>query len=308
MRAWIGLALAALGLTGCHTHHSLRQNTLSTTATLADLNCQQVLDNVARFVALPDALPSLAVVNNGSVLVTDQSALGGAGTYAPTLSHLQQIGGFPVLSLFLAPTVTHNVVETWSVAPVTDADRLRRIRCAFQLLVQGSVEDGPCSDCQQRLEKFFGDEKGPLDCMLPTGWFRVGCEEHVPPDACYVSSYCGTSVWVTPDGIDGLARFTLAIIDLATTDPVPPTKSIVRNYDAEGNLQSTEVTTRETDRESREGPLKIRPSDRQTSAGSAFDQVDDLPSSIRTPRDTAMASKHGRRRVGLSAGPRLNLK
>ena len=77
MRAWIVLAVTALGLTGCHTHHSLRQNTLSTTATLADLNCQQILDNVARFVAHPDALPSLAVVNNGSVLVTDQSSLGG---------------------------------------------------------------------------------------------------------------------------------------------------------------------------------------------------------------------------------------
>jgi len=66
------------GGTCCHTHHALRQNTLSTTATLGDLNCQQVLDNVARFVAQPDALPSLAVVNNGSVLVTDQSSLAGA--------------------------------------------------------------------------------------------------------------------------------------------------------------------------------------------------------------------------------------
>jgi len=158
MRAWIVLAFAATGLTGCATHHSLRQNTLSTTATIADLNCQQVLDNVARFVAHPDALPSLAVVNNGSVLVTDQSAVGGAATYSPTLTHLQQIGGFPILSLFFAPTVTHNVVETWSVAPVTDAERLRRIRCAFQFLVLGGIEDGPCNDCQQQLGKFFGGE------------------------------------------------------------------------------------------------------------------------------------------------------
>jgi len=309
MRAWIGLALAVTGLTGCATHHSLRQNTLSTTATIADLNCQQVLDNVARFVAHPDALPSLAVVNNGSVLVTDQSAVGGAATYSPTLTHLQQIGGFPILSLFFAPTVTHNVVETWSVAPVTDAERLRRIRCAFQFLVLGGIEDGPCNDCQQQLEKFFGGEKEPLECVLPTGWFQVGCEKQAPPDACYVSSHCGTSVWVTRDGLDGLSRFTLAIIDLATTDLATPTKSVVRNYDAEGNLQSTEVTTRETDRESREGPQKIRPGDRQqASTASALDQTDVEPTGIRTPRDTAMASKHGRRRVGLSAGPALHLK
>src|SRR5262245_21847160 len=59
MRPWIVLVISALGLSGCHTHQSLRQNTLFTMATLADLNCQQVLDNVARFVAHPDALPSL---------------------------------------------------------------------------------------------------------------------------------------------------------------------------------------------------------------------------------------------------------
>jgi len=145
--------------------------------------------------------------------------------------------------------------------------------------------------------------------MLPIGWFQVGCEEDVPPDACYVSSICGTWVWVTADGIDGLSQFTLAIIDMATTDLALPTKSIVRNYDAEGNLQSTEVTTQETDRESREGPRKVRPSDRQqASSESVLDQADISLGSPRTPRDTAMASKRGRRRVGLSASPLPNLK
>jgi hypothetical protein len=289
-----------------HTHQSLRQNTLFTTATLADLNCQQVLDNVARFVAHPDALPSLAVVNNGSVLVTDQSSFGGAATYAPTLSHLQQLGGFPILSLFFTPNVTHNLAETWSVVPVTDAEKLRRIRCAFQLLVRGGIESGPCDDCHDRLSKFFNDEKELLDCRLPSGWFQVGCEADVPHDACYVSTFCDTWVWVDEAGIDGLVQFTLSILDLATTDLQEPTKSVVRNYDAEGKLQSTEVTTREGDPESRTGPIKTRPLDKPQSGATGEGPMSQILSGGRTPRDTAMLSKRSRRRVGLSASPLAN--
>ncbi len=54
MRASVfSLALSLLTAGGCRTHLSLRDNTLATTETLTDLNYQQVLDNLARFVANP---------------------------------------------------------------------------------------------------------------------------------------------------------------------------------------------------------------------------------------------------------------
>jgi hypothetical protein len=64
MRAGMLLLLAlAVPALGCRTHLSLRDNTLLTTETLTDLNYQQVLDNLARFVANPGTMPSLAIVN-----------------------------------------------------------------------------------------------------------------------------------------------------------------------------------------------------------------------------------------------------
>ena len=66
MRAWlnilvVGLTLSTVG--GCRTHIVLRKNTIQTASTIADLNDQQVLDNVARFETAPSTLPSLAIIN-----------------------------------------------------------------------------------------------------------------------------------------------------------------------------------------------------------------------------------------------------
>jgi hypothetical protein len=49
MRRWLVLLALLPALGGCRTHLSLRDNTLRTTATLTDLNYQQVLDNLALF-------------------------------------------------------------------------------------------------------------------------------------------------------------------------------------------------------------------------------------------------------------------
>ena len=68
-------ALLLLGLlstlSGC-THIALRNNTGRTTNTLADLQFQQVLDNLARFHDNPDTIPSFAVATSGTVSINDQ--------------------------------------------------------------------------------------------------------------------------------------------------------------------------------------------------------------------------------------------
>ena len=62
-------ALLLLGvlstLSGC-THLALQNHTVRTTDTLADLQFQQVLDNVARFHDNPDTVPSFAVATAGT--------------------------------------------------------------------------------------------------------------------------------------------------------------------------------------------------------------------------------------------------
>ena len=301
MRACFALVLLSLGIAGCSTHHSLRKNTLCIAETLADINCQQVLDNVARFVVNVDSMPSLAVVNSGTVIVTDQSSVGGAGTYAPTLTPIQQLGGFPILSLFATPNVSHSLAETWSVTPVTEADKLRRIRCAFQLLVRGNIEGVECEDCQDRLNEFFSHDQGTEQCELPSGWFQMGSKCDVPKNACYVSNHCDTWVWVTSEGIDGLTRFTMSIMELATHSLDVHSKVVVRKFNGENVLQSTEVTTQEADVETQQKRRKIRTNDGFPNA--AAPQLQIAPAnqgSVRTPRGTTLSPKQARKRGDLS--------
>jgi hypothetical protein len=253
MRAWLLTLPALLALGGCQTHLSLRNNTVKATNTLTDLNYQQVLDNLAMFVANPSAMPSIAVFNSGTVTVADQRAISGNATYAPTITFGQQAGsGLPILSLLLNPSGSRNVTENWSLLPVTDVDNLRRIRCAFQLVVLDGRETTDCDKCADLLRRFYLGETDRMDCMLPTGWFRSGGKKDVPKDACYVGCYCDTRVWVLPDGLEGLTRFTMTVLDLATGKPHAPTRTVVRTYKADGTLDNTQVTTTEVDREALE--------------------------------------------------------
>src|SRR4051812_164462 len=99
MRIALVLVACVPFLSGCLTHLSLRQNTVCTTSTLTDLNYQQVLDNVARFVVNPSIMPYFAVVSAGTVTVQDQKSASASATYNPTLTFQQEGGGaLPILS------------------------------------------------------------------------------------------------------------------------------------------------------------------------------------------------------------------
>lgn len=264
MRAALLLLLTLPACAGCLTHQSLRKNTVSTTATLSDLYYQQILDNLARLSANPSTLPSFSVVNAGTVTVSDQRSVGVSPTYSPTLSVSQQGGGaLPILSLLFNPSVSRSVSENWSLAPVTDVDNLRRIRCAFQLLIlDGQTTD--CDDCRLLLTEFYLGESDRIECWIPRGWYYVGGKKDVPKHACW-TAHCGhVHVWVLPEDLEGLTRFTLTVLDLATGKPHAPTKSVVRNFKSDGSLDSIQETTTETDtkaleRMRKEKSLRERP-------------------------------------------------
>jgi hypothetical protein len=248
MRAWMPVLAALLTASGCQTHLALRDDTIHATGTLTDLNYQQVLNNVALFVANPSALPSVAVINAGTVTVADQKSVNASATYSPTLTFAQQGGGaLPILSLLGNPSAQRGVTENWSLAPVTDIDNLRRIRCALQLLVLDGGQTTDCESCIELLRRFYLGETDRMDCVIPRGWFHAGCKKQVPADACYVGQYHDTYVWVLPDGLEGLTRFTMTVIDLATGKPHAPLKTVVATYKADGSLDSKQVTTTEID-------------------------------------------------------------
>jgi hypothetical protein len=237
-------------LAGCQTHVNLRNNSVKTTETLTDLNYQQVLNNIAQFTANPSAMPAVAVFNAGTVTVADQKTLNLNATGAPTVARAQQSGaGFPILSLLVNPSVSRTLTENWSMAPVTDIDNLRRIRCAMQLLVLRGRQTSDCEDCIDLLRRFYIGEMDRLECLIPQGWYCTGRKQDVPRDACYTAHYGDVYVWVMPEGLEGLTRFTMTVIDLATGKPHAPTKTVVKTFKGDGSLDNTQVTTTEVDEE-----------------------------------------------------------
>jgi hypothetical protein len=239
-------------LSGC-THLALQKDTVRTTNTLADLQFQQILDNVARFHCNPDTVPSFAVASAGTVSVLDTAGAGVSPTYSPTLTFAQQGGGaLPILSLLFPCTASRAVTENWSLMPITDADNLRRLRCAYRLLVMG--ESTPNYEfCVKQMKEFFaGEEAGLADYYPPRGWYGVGGKKDVPKGACYVGCHCGTYVWVLPGGMNDLALFTMGALDLATGKLRTPQETEVRKYWGEPkpeNLVETTVTRTKDDEE-----------------------------------------------------------
>jgi hypothetical protein len=251
--------LTILALSGCQTHLSLRDNTLQASATLTDLTYQQVLNNLALFVDNPSSLPAISLVNAGTVTVADGKSINASTTYSPTVTFPQQAGGtLPILTLLFNPSGSRTVTENWSLVPVTNVDHLRRVRCAYQLLVQGGNAPPGCDDCRRTIEDFYPGKADPWECLIPQGWYASGCRTDVPEDACHVGHYRDTYVWVLPEGVDGLTRFTLTVLDLATGRPHTPTRSVVKTLRPDGTLSQTQVTTTEIDEEALEKMKKER--------------------------------------------------
>ena len=250
-------------LSGCATHLALRDDTVRTSNTLTDLQYKQILDNVARFQHDPDAVPSFAVATAGTVAVNDQTGAGVSPNYSPTLTFTQQGAGsgLEILSLLFPFSAQRTAAENWSLTPITDADNLRRLRCAYRLLVMGEATPN-YEFCRKQMQEFFaGEEAGLTDYYPPRGWYGVGCKKDVPKNACYVGCHCDTYVWVLPEGRNDLALFTMGALDLATGKLRTPQKTVVRTYKGEPkpeNLVETKVTTTEDDEEALEAIRKGR--------------------------------------------------
>jgi hypothetical protein len=255
-------------VSGC-THISLRNNTGRTANTLIDFHYRQILHNVARFHDNPDTVPSFAVATAGTISVSDQAGVGVSATYSPTLSHAQQGGGaLPILSLLFPFNGQRSLSENWSLTPVTDADNLRRLRCAYRLLLLGK-EASNYAFCDQQMKEFFAGEEADLaEAFPPRGWFGIGKKRDVPANACCVGSHLNTYVWVTSEGMNGLAVFAMGALDLATGKMHSPQQTVVRKYKGEPtpeNLVETQVTSTEDDEKALEAIRKgrVRPPEHQ---------------------------------------------
>jgi len=225
------LALA-VSCAGC-THLQLSRSTLRQAGTITDLEYKQVMSNLASYHCNPDVLPHFAVVGTGGTSITD---LGGVNVEL-------EWDATSLIRELLGLQATREVQEQWTLAPVVNPDKLRAIKSIFQLVAMGHTTD---PEADTLLTSFLGE--GYMQ-WIHQGWYCVGRREHVPTNACYVGHAGGTYVWVTPDGLEGLSRLTLVILNVATLDPNPspeePTKTVEKyNYRDDGKLDSIETLTR----------------------------------------------------------------
>jgi hypothetical protein len=223
------LTVAASG--GC-THLQLDRSTLRQVGTVTDIQYRQILTGLAMTHADPDVLPHFAVVGTGGTAVSDEGTATVELEWDPTTLARKLLG----------LGASRQVEEQWTLAPVVNPDKLRAIRCAYQLVVCGSSSD---PECDTLLTAFLGPGYAE---WVRRGWFAAGGRKDVPKGACYVG-HCGDHyVWVAPGGLDGLTRLTIAVLNIATLDPTPPpdppTKTVQKHTYKDGQLDTIETYTR----------------------------------------------------------------
>jgi hypothetical protein len=136
--------------------------------------------------------------------------------------------------------MTRTPQENWSVSPVADYTQLEAMRCACQWVLTGQDHSN--------VAPILADPEDPNNAIenstpgyhphfgvawrlgrLPPGWLHCGRFCEVPYNALY-KSHCGdTWVWVLPDGLEGLAGFTLVLQDIATLNVAPTDNSLPAN-------------------------------------------------------------------------------
>ncbi len=226
------------------------------TETVSSLLQQQVLNNVALFAANRDALPNFSTIGDGTTQAQDSgfaqptlmwNATAFTGLNLPLQAQRQLMENWklqPVMSagrllrmrcayqlLFDRPVIAIGT-DGLSVCTTGGCTNCVEELVKVQLLPTPSAvvpdgtslgdkpEDGCWRFTDPAAAQLYADAlQRSLDCVIPTGWFCVGCE--APRDACCVGCCCKTNAWVAPGGEDGFSRFTLTILALATLDPPP---------------------------------------------------------------------------------------
>ncbi len=195
--------VALLALCGCNAQQ-LRFTTMRLSETVPDLQERQVIENLARMAANPGALPYYTVINSGTVNINDSSS---GGLYSLLLQHRV----FPAATL--DASASRSVTGNWTLNPMSNPDRLRAMRAAYQIALGAEFID-PVDT--QKLEAIQKDQK---DIQVPQGWACVGRKRDVPRGACIVS-HCGkTYVWVAPGRTKDFADFALLMLNIATWIP-----------------------------------------------------------------------------------------
>ncbi|MGA2617005.1 MAG: hypothetical protein ABSF26_05290 [Thermoguttaceae bacterium] len=210
--------LLAVAGAGCAAM-SLERHAASQIQSAADYRYQATLHALAMVAADPGTLPSYALLSSGVASVSNTDVANSATTWswAPAILFKSQA---------LVVTGAHAPQGSWSVDPVADYTQLEAMRCACRWVLAGPEQVDPncihvLADPEMDLSP--GPHFGVIGRLarLPRGWLHVGRLCDVPRCAC-CKDHCGdTWAWVVPEGMEGLAEFTLVLQDIVTLDVAP---------------------------------------------------------------------------------------
>ncbi len=138
---------------GCM-HKQLAKNTSRQAHSVADVHTQQVLDNLAKFVANPDALPHFSWPNAGAAGVNDSIGGSTGFNFTPHALAGWSAGG----------DAGRTMNESYTMTPINDPRKLELMRCAYQKAINGcccSHESCNCPNCESRINNFYFGATSP---------------------------------------------------------------------------------------------------------------------------------------------------
>ena len=228
--------------TGCASQH-LRRNTVQHASTLPDIYEMQVLNNLARFVENPEATPHFELPSSGGTNIMGQIA---AETNA--LNTFRENFGL---------SANRSGATSWTLAPITDPDRLKRMKCAFQRAV-GHVPAN-CDECCKVQRQIITPTSEPKEIVpYPDGTYTPGKDECNDPcmrASCWFSTSCnrrdavnsggpfghyrGIFVWIPKSGRADFSALVFDILNYASKSPASArTKEVTLYFDSDGKAVS----------------------------------------------------------------------
>jgi hypothetical protein len=176
----------------------------------------QAVNNLAMMQDNPASLPYFSIPTQGTnTLLRSVQA-----TYTPGWDFITAAGYYFSRWVFDKETAaiqgTNQNSEAWQMLPTTNPDKINLLKCAYQRTL------GICTaECDKALSDFYGiwDTHFNYKAAFHNGWYGVGKRKDVPKGACYVGRCGKTYVWVMPENMEDLSKFTLAVLDIVTAAP-----------------------------------------------------------------------------------------
>jgi hypothetical protein len=245
---WLPLVwLPTLAFTGCLST-ALERHTRQQIETAADLRYKEVLSNLAMFDVNPWSLPAYTTIYAGTSKLSDMGTIGSTPVIGRELISGKSVTHFQGETLDIP--VQRQIIQTWSLDPVTSPEKLQAIRACCWWVLFGPENIG--KEDRQLLSKwqegahmqpghYFAVEED-LTKIAP-GWLHRGCLKDVPAHAAYKAHYHGRWVWVNADGVESLSKFCLVLqtISRAKTAeayfPQPETRKITFTDTSHGGMK-----------------------------------------------------------------------